>query len=92
MVSSGVTYEKNVIEKYLEIKYFEFDQLKLEVPETNETIEDYLKCPVTYKTLDPGYMIPNKIIKRATKDFIKMNPWAYELDPWKTMFKTQSVI
>ena len=88
MVSSGVTYERNEIERYLEIKKFEFELLLFEDPETNETIEDYLKCPVTYKTLDPEYMIPNKIIRQATKDFIKMNPWAYKLDPWNNMFRT----
>ena len=47
LVSTGVTYEKVSIEHYIEIMTTEFHMIKEEDPDSEETLERFLKCPVT---------------------------------------------
>jgi len=54
--------------------------MRYEGEEFEESKVEY-KCPVTQVKVDKNVKIANRRIKRATEDFLKNNPWAYDFDP-----------
>ena len=80
MITTGQTYERAYIEKYIENKKASMQSFIDELEEEFDPTT-YFKCPITGKSFDIEKLIPNKRILDACRDFQKKNPWSYEFNP-----------
>mmetsp|Transcript_27185 Transcript_27185/g.36326 ORF Transcript_27185/g.36326 Transcript_27185/m.36326 type:complete len:100 (-) Transcript_27185:54-353(-) len=79
LIESGQTFERETISRYFEIQQSSYER-HLEGDDETQ-IDDFLKCPITNRPVNPIVMIPNRRIKAHIARFIEGNPWAYNFDP-----------
>ena len=76
MLSSGVTYERQIIVLYFERKRRDANQ-----EDSDYDMESHFLCPVSQIAVNPDIIIANKRIAAATQHFIEENPWAHNYNP-----------
>ena len=83
LIQSGMTFEREVIERYFKVQRDRYQQQLDEYGDESDDVDknDYFKCPITQKPVDPDVLIPNKRIQKATQEFLELNPWGYDFDP-----------
>ena len=88
LIESGMTYEREAIERYMEVQAENAEVERQQAGDefTEDEYRNFFRCPVTQKPLrllEGGkiWMAPNRKLKAATDNFLERNPWAFEFDP-----------
>ena len=79
MISSGKTFERETIQRYLKNKKTTAAEYREEDSDFDE--EYHFICPITRKPINKDWLMPNKRIKLACQDFLRENPWAFDQEP-----------